>query len=1132
MKKNTRLFHCRNNFSFGETLFVLCRQNAFRFNSVVAALIGIALMASPSKAYSQSADKKITFELTNQPLEKGIQQLEKASGFRFTYSTQQVAAYKSVSVEKGTRTLSATLDLLLKSTKLSYKIQGQYVQIVAKGDARKQAAGSTESASRVSSVTGKITDTQGEALAGVNVRVKDSDKGVITDIDGNYKLDAFTGDILEYTFIGYEPRSEKVTGKSTYNVVLTADTHLLDEVQVIGYGTTTRRLKTSGVATINGKAIENQPTSSNFLQSMQGKLAGVAIIQSGGGVGNSPEIYIRGVNSISSGNSPLYIVDGVIINSSSLDNASVGGLTGFTTTHNALGSINQADIVSIDVLKDADATAIYGSRGANGVVLITTKRAELGKTNFTLDANTGFNSTITTKYLNLEQYLALRKEAFVVNNLTPTTSNAPDLLTWSQTDGINWGKKLNSGSGAIYNVNGTLTGGSKHLSYLASLGYSKLNDTYFSNPYSETYSGKLNVNHTSENDRLTASFNFSFSNENYKPGYGSTGSNSTYVYTLPPNFPVYNKDGSFNWGEGTSWSYVNPYAKETSTINSKTVDYLVSGEIAYKIWKGLTAKLAASYNYQNNNNLFKLYKSSISTVSPGTDKSGDTQAITTFTSFNIEPQLTYKTQIGKGTLDALLGSTWFTKQKEYIKDSRTGYASEAFFGTPSAATTIVSTSDYMKYNMRSLFGRLNYNWDNKYIANATFRADGSSRFGPNNRWGQFGALGAGWLYGNESFVKKALPWLSFGKLRASYGITGNDNIPDWRYLSLFATSANYYTPYNYAGSTAMLPTYLPNGVIKWEKTRKIEVALENAFFNDRISTSVAYFNNRTNSMLMDVTVSGATGFASQLQNFGGVVDNKGVEVEINSTNVKTKNFTWRTGFNITFQKNELVKMPPGTAGTLSKYYFKGKPIVRYYGYNFSRIDPATGNSLWINAATGAEQTAIDATSTYLGSRLPTIFGGLNNSLQYKGFTLDFSISFAKQTMTDALYYFQGTSVPGTATNMPTILLGKYWQKAGDEARYPKLDAMGTNTTNSSVFSASSAVFHDGFYFKFQNIALSYDLPAEWLSKIGSKGLNLYLRGQNLFYVTPGNNLGKDPEQVATGGLTLNRSFVAGLKVKF
>jgi hypothetical protein len=185
MKKNTRLFHCRNNFSFGETLFVLCRQNAFRFNSVVAALIGIALMASPSKAYSQSADKKITFELTNQPLEKGIQQLEKASGFRFTYSTQQVAAYKSVSVEKGTRTLSSTLDLLLKSTKLSYKIQGQYVQIVAKGDARKQAAGNTESASQVSSVTGKITDTQGEALAGVNVRVKNSDKGVITDIDGN-----------------------------------------------------------------------------------------------------------------------------------------------------------------------------------------------------------------------------------------------------------------------------------------------------------------------------------------------------------------------------------------------------------------------------------------------------------------------------------------------------------------------------------------------------------------------------------------------------------------------------------------------------------------------------------------------------------------------------------------------------------------------------------------------------------------------------------------------------------------------------------------------------------------------------------------------------------------------------------
>ena len=1124
MKKKCTSQFFLNSLRFSYNLFRIKKQKLLLNISLI---VTICMIMNVQLLTAQSSGTKVSFESKNLSLDQTLKALDKQTSMRISYTVDLVSPYNHISIEKGERSIENTLNLILANTNLTYEIKGDNILII-----KKQEKNSKQSEKSLVTASGKVTDKEGIPLAGVTVISQNSKAATITDNNGAYSIHVPKDDIVAFSFIGLEKKLIKISDTQTLNVTLSENINTLDEVQVIGYGTTTRRFKTSGVASIKAEQIQSQPTSSNFLQTLQGKLSGVSISQSGGGVGNSPEIYIRGVNSISSGNSPLYIVDGVIINGSSLDNASVGGLNGNVSTHNALGSINQADIVSIDVLKDADATAIYGSRGANGVVLITTKRAELGKTTFTLDANTGFNSTITTKYLNLEQYLALRKEAFAVNGITPTAANAPDLLTWSQTDGEDWGKKLNNGSGAVYNVNGTLTGGSRHLSYLASLGYSKLNDTYFSNPYKETYSGKLNVNHTSENDRLTASFNFSFSNEDYKPGYGSKGSNSTFVYSLPPNFPVYNSDGSYYWGKGTSWSFVNPYAKETSSVTSKTVDYLTSGEIAYKIWKGLTAKLAASHNYQNNDNQFKLYNSSISTVSPGTEKVGVTQALTTFTSFNIEPQLTYKTQIGKGTLDALVGSTWFTKQTEYKKVEMTGFASETFFDAWGAAGTTTPTSYYTKYNMRSWFGRLNYNWDNRYIANATYRTDGSSRFGTENRWGQFGALGAGWLYGNESFVKKALPWLSFGKLRASYGITGNDNITDWRYLSLFATSANYYTPYNYSGSTALLSTYLPNTDIKWEKTRKIEVALENAFFNDRISTSVAYFNNRTTDMLMDVTVAGTTGFASQTQNFGGVVDNKGWEVEINSTNLKTKNFTWRTGFNITFQKNELVKMPPGTAGTLSKYYFKGKPIVRYYGYNFSRIDPATGNALWINATTGAEQTTVDATSTYLGSRLPTIFGGLNNSLQYKGFTLDFSISFAKQTMTDALYYFQGSNVPGTATNMPAIVLGKYWQKAGDEAIYPKLDAMGTNTTNSNVFTTSSTVFHDGFYFKFQNIALSYDLPTEWLSKIGSKGLNLYLRGQNLFYVTPGNNLGKDPERVMSGGLTLNRSFVAGLKVKF
>jgi hypothetical protein len=281
-------------------------------------------------------------------------------------------------------------------------------------------------------------------------------------------------------------------------------------------------------------------------------------------------------------------------------------------------------------------------------------------------------------------------------------------------------------------------------------------------------------------------------------------------------------------------------------------------------------------------------------------------------------------------------------------------------------------------------------------------------------------------------------------------------------------------------------------------------------------------------MLLDVTVPGQTGFDIMLQNFPGIVDNKGLEIEINSVNLKTKDFSWRTNLNITFQKNVLTKLPSGTSTDYSYQYFEGKSIENYSSSKAAGIDPATGNVQWINATTGEIQSTPDNTSQYLGSRFPTIFGGLTNTLGYKGFELSFLISFAKQTMTDALYY---ANLPGKASNLPTMIIGKYWSNAGDNARYPKLDATGTNYDNDD-FVYSNLVMHDGFYFKLQNISLTYTVPDKWISPIKVSGLSLYLRGQNLFYVTPGIDLGKDPERFSAGGLTLARTFVAGLNIKF
>lgn len=1079
-------------------------------------LVLLFAFAGNQSAWSQNMNDRISFGLKDQSLNQGLKQLGKASGFKMAYTLQQVEKFKNLTIAKESRTVEATLELLLANTDLTYRVKGNNILIVGKKAA-------TQPAQSRKKVSGIVVDNENNPLPGVSILLPGTANGAITAGDGSFNVEVSEDAEMVFSFVGFETKIVKATKESTLRVTLSPDQNILDEVQVIGYGTTTRRLKTSGVATLKEGEIASQPTSSNFLQAMQGKMAGVMINQTGGGVGTSPDIYVRGQNSITSGNSPLYIVDGVIVS-----DATIGSGNGFTGSvrQNALSSINQSDIVSIDVLKDADATAIYGSRGANGVVLITTKKAEIGKTSFTLDASTGFNDPMTTKYLNLEQYLALRKEAFTTAGVTPTASNAPDLLSWSQTEGKDWTKELNKGNGSIYNLNGTLTGGTKSFSYLASLGYSLTHDTYFTNPYDRKISGKLNLNHTSENNKFKASFNMSFSNEDYNPGLGSSSNTATSIYTLPPNMPVRNTDGSYYWGGGIWTSYRNYYATSESSYQTKITDYLLSADVSYLLYKGLTLKLAASYNNQHGDNILKLRAVSISPVGASSGTPGVTESLSTFSSFNLEPQLTYANTFGKAKVDALVGSTWFSKSSDGRGLTMTNYLTEAAFDDYSSAGIQKVTSSFSQYNMRSWFARANANWDNRYIANLTYRTDGSSRFGTNNRWGNFGAVGAAWIYSNESFVKNALPWLSYGKLRGSYGVTGNDNIPDFRYLSL--SSVNGY----YGGSAGLFSSYLPNEDIKWETTKKIEVALENSFLNDRLSTSVAYFRNRTTNMLLSVSIPSQGGYDSMLENFDGIVDNKGWEIELNSTNIKTKGFSWKTGFNITFQKNELVKKPEGIGGSTSyDQYFEGKPLKSYIGYLFSRVDPATGNALWINPETGDEEASVSGSLQYLGGKLPTIFGGLTNSLSYKGFTLDFSISFAKKVMTNALY---STGLyPGSANNLPTMILGKYWTKAGDVATYPKLDPIATNSNSSNGYAYNyGPTLHEGFYFKLQNVALSYTLPTKWVAKIGGQNASLYVRGQNLFYVTPGVELGKDPEREASGGLNLLRSYVLGLNVKF
>lgn len=941
--------------------------------------------------------------------------------------------------------------------------------------------------------------------------------------------------------------------------------NMLDEVQVIGYGTTTKRFKTSGNSTISENVIKNQPVNGNFLQAMDGTLTGVSIVQSGGGLNSSPQIFIRGVNSLTSGTEPLYIVDGVIINSNSIMFSQGGFSSGLdlqsspgypilsTTGKNALSSINPSDIASIDVLKDADATAIYGSRGANGVVIITTRRPQIGKTSLTFDVNSGFNqASYLRKFLNTQQYLSLRREAYANAGveISPTNSalfGVGDFFAWDTTAYTNWEKQEIGHLGKIFNIQSNLTGGGKALNYIVALNYNHLTDITRASGENSKFTGRTAIQSSSFEDRLKMSFSSTVSYEDIKFANNTVNSISSASY-LPPNFPIYDKDGKLNFTYTNVPDYAyyfpadNPVAASLNPITGNSLDYLASADLSYTLLRGLELKFQGSYNYQEGNSLQKSF--SDYTIPIYFDVENEVKSVEQkYASYNIEPQISYKTNLWKGKFSAMVGTTWFEKNYKSTEIALGNFPAPTFYDTWASAGNSSVTQSSSQYKMRSWFSRLNYNLLDRYILNITGRSDQSSRFGPDNRTGHFGALGVAWIFSNEHFATKALPFLNFGKLRASYGITGNDNISDYLYTDLLSITSSSQ---NYRGKSVLFSTTEANEFIKWERTKKLEAGIELALLGGDLNLAVQYFFNRSSSMLFSQAEDPLTGYKTQIRNFPGVVDNKGWEVEADYAVIKLNNFSWSTKLNLTVSKNELVKLPGiESSASLQQKYRIGKPLTEIMGYKYLHADSETGNPVFYNPTTNEETTNFLPANytnffTPIGSALPTLYGGWQNNFGFKQFRLDILISFAKRTMTDVTYntgtinyWLTGLGgESGASYNVPTAYWGNYWQKEGDMKLFPKPSIDGDTYAYSRVSAlgpVSSLSLHEGVFFRLKNITLTYNLPAIWLQKAGLKGLSVYARGQNLLFYTPGLDLGKDPEVWASGsGAPVYRSVTFGL----
>jgi TonB-linked SusC/RagA family outer membrane protein len=967
-----------------------------------------------------------------------------------------------------------------------------------------------------SQIKGTITDGT-SPLAGVTITIKGSAaSGTISDFNGQYTLSASPDAVLVFSFIGFITVTEPIRGRNTINIQLQEDATQLQEVRInAGYYSVKESERTGSIAKITSKDIEKQPVN-NVLAAMQGRMVGVNVTQTTGVAGGGFDIQIRGQNSLrAGGNEPLYIVDGVPFASDVIGNSNTTGA--LPRSASPLSIINPTEIESIEILKDADATAIYGSRGANGVVLITTKRGKQGKTKYTANVSQGTGHV--TRFMDLmdtQQYLEMRNEAFANDGITTLPANAYDVNgTWSPTRYTDWQQELTGGTSQLIDLQANVTGGSERNQFYLGTNYHNETTVFPGDFDFNRASVRGNFSHTSEDDRFRANFSVGYTlQDNDLPATDLTRDSRI----LAPNAPVlYDEQGNLNWENG-SWS--NPLRLLYASYLAKSQSLIANSRLSYHILKGL--EFLTDFGFTDlRHNERRTNPSTLNNPSLGLGSSSSSLYSNTNNrqSYSMEPQLNFNRQWNDSKLSVLAGGTFQQQEGNQLILFANSFTSNSLLNTLAAASAVyVMADDASQYKYQAFFARANYTYKERYIVNLTGRRDGSSRFGPGKQFANFGAVGVAWLFSRETFLANS-SILSFGKLRASYGTTGNDQIGDYQFLDTYSTTAN-----SYQGNTGMQPTRLFNPDFRWETNSKLELALETGFLKDRIFLTAAWYSNRSSNQLVGIPLPGTTGFTSIQANLDATVSNSGTELSLRTVNFQNKDFSWTTDFNISFMKNKLVSFPNLAASTYRNQFVVGEPVNIKLLYHYTGVDKETGAYTFEDVNGDGLLTAEKDKKTVADFN-PSFYGGLQNQLRYQRLRLDFLFQFVKQQNYSSEYFF---ARPGLLSNQPVQVVDR-WQKAGDEAVYQRY----TTNSNSDAgkafnnFQASDGVATDASYIRLKNVSLSYDLPQNWIGKMQCR---LYVEGQNLLTFTP--YKGTDPEFKTTGFLPPLRMLSTGIQLTF
>lgn len=1067
--------------------------------------------------------QRVDVKLNNISLREFFSYIEKNYPYTFMYDNTEINDKERISVNERNQPITNVLSSVLKDKGINYEIQG-YQIILSKKDAIDQS--DVRQAGR-KTVTGKVLDENGDPVIGANIVEKGTTNGTVTNIDGDFTLTVENSAVIQISYIGYLVQEVNSTGRNSVNIVLQEDSKTLDEIVVVGYGTMRKRDLTGSVSSIKSEDIQRSPVTS-LDQAIQGKAAGVQVSQASSAPGGRVLIRVRGGNSLSSSNEPLYVVDGFPV--------SAGGSAGGNgTAQNPLATLNTADIASIEILKDASATAIYGARGANGVVLITTKRGDIGRPRVTLDAYHGVQ-TVAKKLdmMNAREYATLVNEARANDGQSPVFPNPnnpyyfPDISALGE--GVDYQDEVFT-SAPTQNYNLSVVGGNDGIRYSVGGGYFGQDGIIKnSNFHRASFRSNLDIKivpSLTVSTNITASHSWANGMPSEGDGGGGTGGVVHGAVVMPASVPIYDADGNYTMTNPTPGGTPsnNPVATVNHYKDNQEIDrFLGSVDANWEIMKDLTLKITFGADLSTANRAFYWPKQ----THRGNSKNGEAnQRYRKDVSYLNENILTYNKVLGDHSFNVVGGYTWQIFHYKHFEASSTGYSTDLYLANNLGAGTTYGQpgSNRSQNQLASYLGRLNYIYKDRYLFTLTARADGSSKFGANNKWSFFPSFAMAWRASEEAFLRE-VDWLSNLKVRASYGKTGNQNIDNYKSLAMLGTM-------NYALggvlNSGVGPNNIPNPDLKWETTASTDVGLDIGLFNNRLSLVVDYYYKKTTDLLWNISTPSSVGFGSIFKNIGSL-ENKGLEITLGA-DVFTGEFKWNTQMNWSRNRNKVLEIPgytPSTQGTLSghlkvngSWLEPGLPVgvwnlLKYDGVFQDQAQLEAGPRSSANDKLGDARFVDkngDGKINYTDDRMivgdpnPDFIYGWTNNFSFKGF--DFSVYLQGSYGNDIINIQRAeTNISGPWGNQRREILNR-WTPTNTNTSVPR-----ARVTVDPLLLQSDWLIEDGSYMRVKTMTLGYTFGNVRFMN----SLRLYVTGQNLFTIT--NYSGFDPEVNSQGNSNL------------